>query len=30
MAQRMTGDGYNLMKAIWLDMYTEQLSARRK
>ncbi|XP_070144209.1 uncharacterized protein [Drosophila kikkawai] len=25
MAQRKTGDGDNLMKAIWLDMYTEQL-----
>ncbi|KAI8036225.1 hypothetical protein M5D96_011085 [Drosophila gunungcola] len=30
MAQRKTGDGDNLMKAIWLDMYTDQLSARRK
>lgn len=29
-AQQKTGDGDNLMKAIWLDMYTDQLSARRK
>ncbi|KAM8720581.1 hypothetical protein ACLKA7_006596 [Drosophila subpalustris] len=30
LAQKKTGDGDNLMKAIWLDMYTDQLSARRK
>lgn len=29
-AQRKTGDGDDLMKAIWLDIYNEQLTTRRK
>lgn len=29
MAQKQTGDGDDLMKAIWLDMYHEQLTMRK-
>lgn len=29
LAQRKTGDGDDLMKAIWLDMYNEQLTRRK-